>query len=201
LNVLYFAAMNKRVYIWAIVFLVLLGLNAWALICISRLDARLNEHEYPIKRLPLSQFFIAMPGMTRDECRRELGMLNFKRGMGYGGEAWNYTSDKGESLTLCFNRDDRLYLVTCGISEKSWNTQELLGLRPLICDAKIRWMMDVKEALKLLYLTGLYVDEGKERSSGVWVMDSADTEVLLHSNSGGKLTAISLSRQDLFPSR
>jgi hypothetical protein len=95
----------------------------------------------------LDKAFVLLPGMTRDDVIREVGILDFKTRPGLrSGEKWVYSSSDGENIYLNFDSDDRLVMITDGLTAEAQKDLEAVR-RPLLCRLKLTWLADKDVAI------------------------------------------------------
>jgi len=142
----------------------------------------------------LSGLFLAVPGMSRDEVIRELGVLNFRVRPGLFGENWVFESGHGETLYLNFRADDVLYLVTTGIRLDANGNTLSLRRRPLLSRAKLTWLMEREDVVGYLQSEGLSLASGSEDNEDeVFNKDGVDVRVVFTDE--GLLQVVQLSLQ------
>jgi hypothetical protein len=141
----------------------------------------------------LHKVFVLLPGMTRDEVIREVGILDFKTRPGLrSGETWAYSSSNGENIYLNFDSDDRLVMITDGLAADTQKDPRAIR-RPLLCRSKIVWLTEKATALDWAQRIGATVSPSKGVDANTVRLDSGAFGINLHFSSEGKLIGFQLT--------
>ena len=140
----------------------------------------------------LDKAFVLLPGMTRDDVIREVGILDFKTRPGLrSGETWVYSSSDGENIYLNFDSDDRLVMITDGLAAEAQKDLKAVR-RPLLCRLKLTWLADKDVALDWAQRIGATVSPTQGVDADTVMMSCGAIGLNLAFSGEGKLISFQL---------
>lgn len=140
----------------------------------------------------MEKAFVLLPGMTRDDVIREVGILDFKTRPGLRtGETWAYSSSDGENIYLNFDSDDRLVMITDGLATEAQKDLKAVR-RPLLCRLKLTWLTEKDVTLDWAQRIGATVSPTQGVDANMVRMNCGAIELNLAFSSEGKLISFQL---------